>query len=240
MSEAATHAAIIVAGGTGSRTGRDGGKQLALLAGRPVMAWALAALGEAPLFGSIVVVGDSAALPEFESAVAEPLPSGATVVVVAGGSTRQESVAAGLSAIPDGVTTILVHDGARPLVTAQLLESATRFLETSGADGVIVGHPSVDTLKVVDDGRVVETPDRGALWAIQTPQVFDAAVLRRAHTSALEDDFQGTDDASLVERIGGRVLVLEGPRDNIKITVPEDFAYADTLLRQRWKGEVRL
>jgi 2-C-methyl-D-erythritol 4-phosphate cytidylyltransferase len=100
------------------------------------------------------------------------------------------------------------------------------------ADGVIVAHPTVDTLKIVEDRHVVETADRTRLWAAQTPQIFRSASLREAHAAARKDGFVGTDDSSLVERDGGLVLVFEGPRDNIKVTVPEDHAFVEAVLRR--------
>ena len=117
-----------------------------------------------------------------------------------------------------------MHDGARPLVTPELIAHTINTLKGNiDADGAVVGHPAVDTLKVVENGVIVGTPDRRAFWNAQTPQVFRAGIYRRAHASALSDGFVGTDDSSLIERLGGKVLVVEGKRDNIKLTVPEDY-----------------
>ena len=105
------------------------------------------------------------------------------------------------------------------------------------AAGVVVGYPAIDTLKVVtSDGVVESTPERSRLWAVQTPQVFRAAAVRQAYESARADGFLGTDDASLVERDGGRVLAFEGPRDNIKVTVAEDLLFVEAALRFREGG----
>ena len=94
-----------------------------------------------------------------------------------------------------------------------------------------MGYPSIDTLKVVENGVVVGTPDRSVFWNAQTPQVFRAGIYRRAHASALSDGFVGTDDSSLIERLGGRVLMVEGKRDNIKLTVPEDYLIISAAIR---------
>jgi len=229
-------AAIVVAGGTGERFGRPGGKQLALVGGVAVVGHAVAAVASAETVGLVVLVCHPDRVGEYAEAV-DGLAG--EVLVVAGGATRRLSVAAGLAAVPDDATVIVVHDGARPLVEPDVVDSAVRRLEESGADGVVVGHPAYDTMKVVDaQARVSETPDRSTLWVAQTPQVFAADALRRAHRRAAEDGFDGTDDASLVERIGGRVLMHEGPRWNIKVTVPEDLRVIEALLADR-KDEKR-
>ncbi len=98
----------------------------------------------------------------------------------------------------------------------------------------MVAHPAVDTLKVVENGVIVGTPDRRVFWNAQTPQVFRAGIYRRAHASALSDGFMGTDDSSLIERLGGRVLVVEGKRDNIKLTVPEDYLMLAAAVRTNY------
>lgn len=225
-----TAAAIVVAGGAGERLGVPGGKQLADLAGRPVVAWAVKALAECSAIGYIVVVSHPDRVDEYRLAVEAAVEIGKPHVFVAGGSTRQESVAAGLSNLPLAYETIVVHDGARPIVTSDLFSDAVDRLRSSEADGLVVGFPSVDTIKRVDGGEVVETPDRAQLWAVQTPQVFRSESLRHAHERATVGGFHGTDDASLVEHAGGTVVVLEGPRDNLKVTMPEDLVLAEALM----------
>ena len=110
------------------------------------------------------------------------------------------------------------------------------MLADESAQGIVVGHPSVDTLKHVNEGVVVATPDRTLFWSVQTPQVFRAAALRLAYERAEADGFVGTDDASLVERLAGRVLVYPGPRDNIKVTHAEDLLMAEAILATRKQG----
>ena len=150
------------------------------------------------------------------------------------GEYRQESAFSGVNAVDQKYEFIIMHDGARPLVTPDLINHVLSMLKgTYSADGAIVGHAAIDTLKVIGDGMVVGTPDRSMFWAAQTPQVFRAEILRKAHADALAQGFIGTDDSSLIEHLGGKVLLVDGPRDNIKLTVPEDRALVEAALRSR-------
>jgi len=227
-------AAIIVAGGSGERFGRDGGKQLAEVAGRPVLSWAAEAFGRVPGIDLVVVVGPEQRFLEYREAAIAAVGVTVAVELAASGDTRQASVASGLARVPADVETVVVHDGARPLVTSQLIERALSVLAGDpSADGAIVGHAAVDTIKVVADGAVVETPDRATLWAVQTPQVFRRAALVAAYAAAEADGFLGTDDSSLLERAGARIVLVEGPRENLKVTHAEDLAYVAQVLAQR-------
>lgn len=230
--------AIIVAGGTGERLGREGGKQLARVAGLPVLAQTIRAFEDAALVDTLVVVTHPDRVDEYRREAI--VPSGTTKVldVVPGGATRMESVLAGLAVAPAESAVILVHDGARPLITAELIDTAiTRLADDRSLDGIVIGHPSYDTLKLVDgDGRITGTADRAVIWAAQTPQLFRAEALRSAYGRAVTEGWDGTDDASFVERAGGRIVMHAGPRDNIKVTVPEDLVSVDRLLRTRRGG----
>ncbi|HEY5541254.1 MAG TPA: 2-C-methyl-D-erythritol 4-phosphate cytidylyltransferase [Coriobacteriia bacterium] len=230
-------AAVIVAGGTGERLGRPGGKQLALVLGKPVLSWTLAAFDAAPEVELIVVVCHPDRTAEYRATAVDPIAPATPIVFAPSGETRQASVASGLVLVPERVTTVLVHDGARPLVTPTLIGAALAALGAEpDADGIVVGHPAVDTLKVVIGQTVAETPERARFWAVQTPQIFRAASLRAAYRVAGAEGFLGTDDSSLVERNGGRVVVFEGPRDNIKVTVAEDLVLVEAALRFRGSG----
>lgn len=222
-------AAIVVAAGTGSRFGRAGGKQLAPVAGKPLVQWALESVLAVAGLDPVVLVCHPEHVEKFRE-LAGALDSGGRVTVVRGGATRGASVRHGLEQVPHAAETIVVHDGARPLAEPALFERVIALLRSSGADGVIAAVPSVDTLKAVRGGRVAETLDRTLVWAAQTPQAFSTSVLREAHASAERDGFEGTDDAALVERIGGTVLVHEAPRTNIKVTTPEDLVLVEGLL----------
>lgn len=230
-------AAIVLAGGSGERFGKAGGKQLAAVAGRPVVAWSVLACDAAGV-DTIVVVCHPDRVEEYRRAAVEPLELSTPVRFASGGPTRQASTWHGLAEVAEDTDIVLIHDGARPLVTADVIRRAIQALvESPGADGVVVGHPSVDTVKVVDGNSIVETPDRERIWTVQTPQVFWAAPLRDAFETAHHSGFTGTDDASLVERNGGTVLVTQGPRDNIKVTLPPDIDFVEAVLLNRLKGD---
>lgn len=216
--------ALIVAAGRGERLGSGGPKALVSVAGRPMLDWSVAALREVAAVTEIVV-----ALPADRLDAA---PDG--VVAVAGGTTRSESVRAALAAAPEG-DVVIVHDAARALATPALFAEAVSELERGSADAVIAAAPVCDTIKQVgDDGRAVErTLDRSRLWAVQTPQVFRRAALERALSAAPELIAAATDDAWLVERLGGTVAVLPASPENFKITTPLDLRLAELLLRER-------
>jgi 2-C-methyl-D-erythritol 4-phosphate cytidylyltransferase len=227
-------AAIIVAGGSGERFGREGGKQLLEVAGQPVMSWALRAFDAVPEVDLLVVVTHPERVEDYAEAAVQPLGLRATSVVVAGGARRQDSVAAGLAEVSDDFDLVAVHDGARPLVTPAAISSAIAMMDAdTSLDGVVVGHPATDTLKVVERGMIVDTADRSRYWHAQTPQVFRTVAFRNVMREAELGAWEATDDAALVERAGGRVAMVEGPRDNLKVTVPEDAAVVEAVLRWR-------
>lgn len=228
-------AALIAAGGTGERFGREAGKQLVDVAGRPVLAHAVSAFALAASISEIVLVCHPERVAEYGAAVAAYVGD-KPLRVVAGGATRQESVAAGLAAVSAGCEFVAVHDGARPLITCEVIDRMVGELAGDPTiDGLIIGHPAYDTLKEVEGRVIVGTPDRARFWVVQTPQVFRTTALREAHAAA--DPAQvATDDAALVERAGGHLRVFEGPRDNIKVTVAEDLAIAEALLATRGSG----
>jgi 2-C-methyl-D-erythritol 4-phosphate cytidylyltransferase len=207
--------AIVVAGGSGRRFGQH--KQFAMLADQPVAQWSVAACR--PTAAGVVLVVPSG----FEHAG----DCGAERVVI-GGATRSASVRCGLAAVPDEADVIIVHDAARPLASPTLFDAvATAAAETGAA---ICALPVSDTIKRVDDGLVAETLDRRALVAVQTPQAFEAALLRRAHAVGAEATDEATDDATLVERLGVPVRVVPGDPGNFKITTPADLKAAEQCL----------
>lgn len=198
-----------MAGGSGERFGQR--KQYLPLAGARVLDWALRAAA-AHADGVVLVV------PGELAAEAEPLAS----VVVAGGPSRSASVRAGLAAVPADATTILVHDAARPVPVPEVWERV-RDAVAAGADAVVPAVAVTDTLRQIGGG----TLDRSSIVAVQTPQGFRADALRAAHRDAPE----GTDDASLVEAAGGRVVIVDGDERNLKITAPMDLQLAEILCR---------
>ena len=234
-------AAIILAGGTGERFGKEGGKQLVEIGGKPILTWSAEAFDAVGDIGLIVIVCPAERQGEYLSKAVDPFSFATPSVVAAAGSTRQESAFSGLELVPEEFEYVVMHDGARPLISADLIAHTIATLKGNiDADGAVVAHPAIDTLKVVENGVIVGTPDRSVFWNAQTPQVFRAGIYRRAHASALSDGFVGTDDSSLIERLGGRVLVVEGKRDNIKLTVSEDYLMLVAAVRERYlkqKGE---
>lgn len=156
---------------------------------------------------------------------------GEGLVVVSGGASRQRSVQAALAAVPDDADYILVHDGARPLVTAELCVALIAALE--GAEGAIAATPVADTLKRMGEGSLItETVDRAGLWQAQTPQAFHADVLRHAFATATDATLDtATDCASMVEALGGRVRLVHSAAPNLKVTTRADLLLAEQLLR---------
>jgi len=189
-------------------------KALVPLCGRPMLEYSVAALQAVPAVSQIIV-----ALPADEL---DNAPAG--TVAVSGGAQRSHSVRNALAACGDD-DVVIVHDAARPLASVALFQEVVKAVRV-GADGAVPGIPVADTVKVVDDGRVVETLDRARLGAVQTPQAFAAGMLRRAH----EDAAEGTDCAALVEAAGGRVVVVPGEEANAKITSQHDLLVARSLI----------
>jgi 2-C-methyl-D-erythritol 4-phosphate cytidylyltransferase len=207
---------VVVAGGSGQRFGTL--KQFALLAERPVVEWAVAACRGSSA-GVVLVVPPGSGAPE---------RAFGAVVGVAGGAPRTESVCHGVGAVPESAEVIVVHDAARPLASVELFEAVISAVTTGGAGGAVPGVAVSDTIKVVDGSRrVTATLDRAALVAVQTPQAFEADLLRRAHAGGSE----ATDDAALVEALGATVRVVPGDPRNLKITTPADLDTAEHLLR---------
>jgi 2-C-methyl-D-erythritol 4-phosphate cytidylyltransferase len=198
---------IVPAAGRGERLGAGGPKAFVVCAGRPLIEWSLDVL-RAVCDRVVVAVPEGMSYPDS----------------VVGGPVRSDSVRRALAAAPEA-TVVVVHDAARPLVTRDLVERCIAGLD--GADGAIAASSVTDTIKEVGPGgRVLRTLDRSRLWSIQTPQAFDAAVLRRALDQPLEVLAQSTDDASLVEAAGGVVRVVDAPPSNFKVTDQADLERA--------------
>ena len=222
-------AAIVPAAGRGERLGPGAPKALRDLAGRPLLVHAAFALAACPEVDLIVVAAPPDSLAE-TAALLDDVDT--DWVVVAGGATRVESVRHALAAVPPDVDVVLVHDAARPLVPAALVSDVVAAVR-AGADAVVPGVPLADTVKRIDDaGLVHETPDRAALRAVQTPQGFRRSVLEAAHAEA-GPGADATDDAGLVERAGGAVLVIPGDEEAFKVTRPLDLLLAEAVLASR-------
>jgi 2-C-methyl-D-erythritol 4-phosphate cytidylyltransferase len=216
--------ALVVAAGRGERLGSPGPKAFVMCGGRPLLEWSIDALKAVPEIGHIVV-----ATPAGVEA-----PAGTSGVF--GGEERSHSVRAALHHTLAG-DPVLVHDAARPLVTPEIIRATLTGLDDE-ADGAIAASRVADTLKREGDTdparpTVVETVRRDGLWAIQTPQVFRRDILTRALDQPHDVLAGATDDASLVEGLGGTVRLVECPRENFKVTTPDDLRLADLILRSR-------
>ena len=221
--------AVVAAAGSSSRMGGVN-KLLLPLEGVPVLARTLQALDAAALVDEIVVAAreeDLLAIGDLCRTYGVSKP----VKIVCGGETRAASVLAAAIECRDSGAFIAVHDGARPLAEPELIDRVIRLAFRTNAAAPAV--PVKDTIKVSAEGKVVSTPDRDTLRAIQTPQAFDAALLRAALQAAVDNDVPVTDDCSAVERIGKEIYLTDGSYENIKITTPEDMAVAAAILQRR-------
>ncbi|HPQ70305.1 MAG TPA: 2-C-methyl-D-erythritol 4-phosphate cytidylyltransferase [bacterium] len=228
---------IVVAGGKGRRMATKVSKQYLDLGGRPILARTLEALSAAPIVNALVLVVPRGDVVFCKDQIVEKYNLAKVARVVMGGQTRQESVARGLRAIeklrltPD---VVLVHDGVRPFIEPQIIERAARIAANFGA--ALVAGAVKETIKLItDDGFVRQTPDRRWLVSAQTPQAFQYDTLLDAHREAEKTGFVGTDDCQLVERIGGRVIVVNGEDTNVKITTQTDLLLAQAIWKQRNK-----
>lgn len=222
---------LIACAGSGRRMGAERNKLLLEVAGRPVLAWTLQAALATPVIRWIGIVGQPVDREAIEALVAAARPD-RPVQWIPGGDTRQQSVCNGLAALPQDAAAVLIHDGARCLVEPALIERCAQAVQAGAA--VIAAAPVTDTIKRVDArGVIQDTPDRAELWGAQTPQGFPVAQLRQAHAQALAEGWAVTDDASLFERLGWPVQVVEASPANVKITTPFDLTIAEAVLRQR-------
>lgn len=227
--------AIFPAAGQGRRMELGVNKVFLELCGKPILLHTLQAFSACAAIDDMIVIVAPDEVP-----VVEALLENATGLkpykVAAGGKERQYSIAGALQMLSPRAEVVLVHDGARPLADAPLIE---RVIEAARRDGAAVaGVPEKNTIKVVDAaGRIVSTPDRRLLWSIQTPQGFRRDVLLEAYARAQAEGFLGTDDASLVERLGTEVKVVMGAYNNLKITTPEDMVVAEAFVR--WAAAVK-
>ena len=219
--------AVVVAAGRSTRFG-EGDKLLADLNGRPVIAWSLAALAAAKSIGRVAIVGRDDLLGALEAIGREVLGDG-LAVVVAGRARRRDSVEAGLRAVTSDY--VAIHDGARPLVTPALIDACVA--EAERAAGAILVEPVTDTIKEVEGGIIVTSPDRARLRAAQTPQVVRREAWLEAAALSEGDE---TDDAAMLARAGLEVRVVEGDPANLKVTRPIDLTLARALLAERGEG----
>lgn len=223
--------ALIPAAGTGKRMAAGINKQYLLLDGIPIVGRSVSVFENSPLVDDIYIITPEAEIPFCRNAIVEAYGFKKVRAIVSGGTERQHSVLNGLRAILDPADDdiILIHDGVRPFVTIEMIADSIESAKLH--DGAVVAVPSKDTIKIADNTLIRETPGRDTLWQAQTPQAFKYHIIRDAHEKAASEGYLGTDDSSLVERLGGKVQIVMGDYRNIKITTPEDLVLAEAFLK---------
>lgn len=224
-----TTALIVPAAGSGSRLNQDTPKPYIVLAGKPILEHTLRRfLFQKEL--SQIIVATSAEYVKAARDILNIVPEEIDVAVIEGGEERQHSIFNALQ-VTRSVDLVMIHDAVRPFVTPEQIKTCCSVAEEAGA--AVLGIPARDTVKRIDQNRFIrETPPRKYLWQTQTPQVFKKEILMKAYQKAFGDQFVGTDDSSLVERLGVDVKMVEGDRSNFKITYPLDLKIAKILLEE--------
>jgi 2-C-methyl-D-erythritol 4-phosphate cytidylyltransferase len=222
---------LIPSAGMGRRMGSDRNKLLLTVRSQPIIAWTLKAAAAANTITWIGIISQPTDWDDFKAIFAD-LKLTKPVELIRGGSTRQESVYNGLQALPAPAEQVLIHDGARCLVTPDLLDSCAQAIRH--CSGLIAAVPVKDTIKVVDENGIIQsTPDRRQLWAAQTPQGFNVELLKQCHGEGIRQGWEVTDDAALLEKCGVEVQIVPGEETNLKVTTPQDLAIAEFILKSR-------
>jgi 2-C-methyl-D-erythritol 4-phosphate cytidylyltransferase len=224
--------ALIPAAGSGSRMGTTQRKPYLTLEGKPILVHTLTVFEQCSLIKEVLLIVSSSDLEYSGTSIVETYKLTKVNKIVVGGAKRQDSVWEGLKALEGQYGLVMVHDGVRPFVSQGIVENAIH--ETAYYGATVAAVPVKDTIKIVSkEAEVVETIDRSRVWAVQTPQTFKYDILKMAYEKAYEDGFYGTDDASLVERLGMKVKIIPGSYDNIKITTPSDLVMGEAILKKR-------
>lgn len=222
---------IIVAAGNSTRINSDDAKPLIEVLDKPLIAYSLESFNVCDLINEIIIVSKEEDIVRFSNIVEEYDFDKVSKIVV-GGNERQDSVYNGLKELDEKTNIVLVHDGARPLVSIDVIENA--IIECVDKKAVVVGVKVVDTIKVVnEDGTIIDTPNRDNLWIAQTPQIFEYRLITNAYENALNDNFYGTDDSSLVERLGYNIKMVQGDYQNIKVTTDDDLRMIEGLVQNQ-------
>jgi 2-C-methyl-D-erythritol 4-phosphate cytidylyltransferase len=230
--------AIITAGGQGKRIAGvhpEGihpkgklPKQFLMLKDKPILAHTVDKFERCELIDEIILVVPEGYLEYCSRAIVDQYGFKKVRKVICGGKERQDSVYLGLKACPNNTSIVVIHDGVRPLISSDKISESIEISEEKRA--VVLAVPVKDTVKRVEHGNIITTLDRDKLWLTQTPQTFEYKLILDAYKKAEEDNFVGTDDSALVERLGYEVTILEGDYKNIKITTAEDLTIAEKLL----------
>ena len=231
LSMAMRTVAIIPASGSGKRMQENQSKQYLLLDGVPVLVHTLKIFQGSPRIDEIFLIVPEDDIEYARQLIVEKYGISKVSRILAGGRERQDSVRNGINALASNHGIVVIHDGVRPFISEELVNSA--IAEASKEEAVTVGVPVKDTVKSIDDHMWVrETLNRSTLWLTQTPQAFKRDVIKMAYEVAYEDNYYGTDDASLVERLGINVKMIRGSYDNIKITTKDDILLAEILIKK--------
>lgn len=226
--------AIIPAAGKGKRMLHSVPKHFIRLEDKPILAYTLDAFERCPDVNQVLVVSRSGEEEYCLKEVVEKYGYKKVLKIVIGGDRRQDSVYCGIKELDEDTDIVIVHDGVRPFVSQKILSETIKLAMFT--DGVVTAVPVKDTIKEVgDDGIIKSTPDRSTLWYAQTPQAFKKRILEEAFIRAYSDNFNGTDESSLVERLGYKVKIVEGTPENIKITTKEDLMYAELMFVMKKK-----
>ena len=221
---------IIVAAGTGSRMKKGINKQFIKLNSKEIIAYTIDKFYNNENIDDIVVVIKKDEEDYFIENIINKYKF-ENIKIAYGGAERQDSVYNGIKKLEKNCDIVLVHDGARPFITDNIIKNS--IAQAKEHNAVVVGVKVKDTIKVVsEDGNIVDTPNRSYLWSVQTPQVFKYEIITKAYQDAYNDNYYGTDDAMLVERIGYNVKMVEGSYDNIKITTQEDLNFGEQILKK--------
>ena len=221
--------AIVVAGGSGSRMGTSTKKQYLKIKDKESLVYTVECFQNMPEIQEIVVVTGKEDITYVEKLLKDTYKINKVSYIVAGGKERQDSVYNGIQAADEKSDYLVIHDGARPLITKEVVRAGLDMAYAHRAS--IIAVPVKDTIKLVSkDGKVEDTPDRSSLWSVQTPQIFEKELIIHAHEYAKEHGLSVTDDSMLVEAIGVPVYIVEGEYTNIKITTPEDLIIAEKML----------
>ena len=225
--------ALIPAAGMGKRMGKDRQKQFLMFGDMPVLAHTLKVFEGVDEVTEIIVIAPKGEEGFCLDKIIEKYRIHKVTKVIAGGKERQDSVYNGLKLLSDDTDFVIVHDGVRPFVSGDVIKQGIEFAKSF--DGVVAGIPAKDTVKRVSDDMFVEaTMNRAHLWLIQTPQTFKYKIINEAYNKAYINDYYGTDDSSLVERLGYKIKVIMDSYENIKITTPEDMLFAEMIYKNRF------
>ena len=227
--------AVIAAGGLGTRMGKSQPKQLLELGGISILERTLTPFIDCPEINRIVIVSAEGIIGVIESRIRQKPFCDKPIDVIEGGPERQQSVFKGIMALDETIDIVVVHDAVRPFITEKIITECCHAANKYGS--VSVMRPITETVKVVKDNVVVSTPNRSTLRITQTPQAFRKELIEYAHKRAVADNFFGTDDCMLVERLGHTVHIIEGSEMNIKITTPKDLNVAEAILKLFKKQE---